>query len=219
MAKNRVKPQSRWGKIWHFLWYEDSVASWTVSILLAFLLIKFVIYPILGAVLGTTFPIVAVVSDSMEHTESFNSWWARQEDLYLRYNITRDQFNDFPMRNGFNKGDIILLFGAKPERIVQGDIIVFWGGKSYPIIHRIVAIHIDDGGTRYFETKGDNNLGQIIEPPLLDERHVPLQRACRESSTGMCDVVLGRAVLRIPYLGWVKIGFVSLLQSIGLPVV
>ena len=74
--KHRKQPQTTWGKIWHFLWYEDSVASWLVNIVLAFVLIKFVLYPGLGLILGTQFPVVAVVSSSMEHhPSSFDGWW------------------------------------------------------------------------------------------------------------------------------------------------
>jgi len=191
-------------RFWQFLWYEDSVASWFVSILLAFILIKFVIYPLLGLVLGTQFPVVAVVSDSMEHDGSFDDWWASQEDLYLEFNITKNEFNSYPLRNGFNKGDIIILLGANPDKLHRGDIIVYWGGKQYPIIHRIVAVDIDTMG-RYYQTKGDHNRGQIINPPFLNERHVAP------------DQLVGKAVLRVPYLGWVKIGFVSMLNAVGIP--
>ena len=142
----------------------------------------------------------------MEHDQSFDAWWARQEDLYLQFNITRSDFKEFPMQSGFDKGDIIFLLGTKPERLEQGDIIVFSGGKEYPIIHRIVSVDVAANGARRFQTKGDHNLGQIVNPPLLDERNVP------EST------VIGRAVLRVPYLGWVKIGFVNLLRSIGIAV-
>lgn len=199
-------PKSTWQKVWHFLWYEDSVASWLVSIVLAFLLIKFLIYPALGLIFGTQFPVVAVVSNSMEHDQSFDAWWSSQEDLYLQFNITKQQFTEFPMRSGFNKGDIIILLGAKPEKLANGQIIVYWGGKEYPIIHRIVAVGQNRDGTRYFQTKGDHNLGQIVNPPYLDEHHVP------------ADQIVGRAVLRVPYLGWVKIWFVELLNAFGLHV-
>jgi signal peptidase I len=202
--KERTKPTGLLGRFWHFLWYEDSIASWFVSIVLSALLIKFVIYPVMGLMLGTQFPIVAVVSNSMEHDLGFNDWWASQEDLYLEFNITKNNFTEYPMRNGFNKGDIIVLVGAKPERLRIGQIIVYWGGREYPIIHRVVAIGKETDGTPYFQTKGDHNRGQIQNPPTLDERHVP------------SSDLIGRAVLRIPYLGWVKIGFVNLLRLIGI---
>jgi signal peptidase I len=199
-----MKNKTTWQKIWHFLWYEDSVASWLVSIALAFLLIKFIIYPALGLLFGTQFPVVAVVSNSMEHDESFDAWWASQEDLYLQFNITKRQFLEFPMRNGFDKGDIIILVGAKPEKLQPGHIIVYWGGKEYPIIHRIVKVEHDTNNAPYFQTKGDHNMGQIYNPPYLDEHHIAP------------DTVIGKAVLRVPYLGWVKIWFVELLNLIGI---
>jgi signal peptidase I len=194
-----------WKKIWHFLWYEDSVASWVVSIALAFILIKFIIYPGLGLVFGTQFPVVAVVSNSMEHDGSFDEWWSSQEDLYLQFNITKSDFQEYPMKSGFNKGDIMILLGTDPQKLQRGDIIVYWGGKQYPIIHRIVGKDFVRDGTPYFQTKGDHNRGQIINPPYLDETHVPSNN------------LLGRAVLRVPYLGWVKIWFVQLLNLVGIP--
>lgn len=206
--------KSRWQRIWHFLWHEDSVSSWIVSILLAFILIKYVLYPVLGLLMGTSFPVVAVVSDSMEHNLPFDQWWEQHEDLYLAHNVTKQDFRDFPMTSGFNKGDIIILVGTPPERIERGDIIVFWGGQTYPIIHRVVSIGMDGDG-RFFQTKGDNNLGQIINPPFLDERHIPSDRPCED---GRCPVVMGRAILRIPYLGWVKILFVEMLGQLGIPI-
>ena len=47
-------------KTWHFIWEDDSLLSWIVNIVLAIVLIKFIIYPGLGLVLGTGFPVVAV---------------------------------------------------------------------------------------------------------------------------------------------------------------
>ena len=71
----KKKPKSFWGKVWYLIWYEDSVASWIVNVILAFLIIKFLIYPGLGLLFGTNLPIVAVVSESMQHEGSFDEWW------------------------------------------------------------------------------------------------------------------------------------------------
>jgi signal peptidase I len=212
------KERTWWQKTWHFLWHEDSVASWLASVVVAFILIKFVIYPLLGLLFGTQFPVVAVVSNSMEHDGSFDDWWQSQEDLYLQFNITRQEFEGYKMENGFNKGDIILLLGSKPEKIKRGDIIVYWGGKEYPIIHRVVALKSEKDSTPYFMTKGDHNRGQIVPPPEC-ARYGDLQgAACLQNLPGQCclneqhvssDVLLGKAVLRVPLLGWVKIWFVS----------
>jgi len=54
-------------RFWNFMWNDDSVSSWVANVIVAFLLIRFIVYPVLGLILGTHFPIVAVVSESMEH--------------------------------------------------------------------------------------------------------------------------------------------------------
>ena len=65
MARKRKK--SLLSKIWYFIWEDDSLASWLVNIVLAFLLVKFIIYPGLGLLLSTDYPVVAVISGSMTH--------------------------------------------------------------------------------------------------------------------------------------------------------
>jgi len=193
------------GKLWYFIWYDDSAWSWIANVLLAYILIKFIFYPVLGLIMGTNFPIVAVVSTSMVHDQSFDSWWVKNEDYYLSQNITKTQFEEFPFHNGFNKGDLMILLGKDPEKIKIGDIIVFQSGKPYPIIHRV--IHRDDKGMWVFQTKGDNNPRPIIDlVDNLDETRV-LEKH-----------VLGNAVIRVPWLGYVKIWFVSVLKTAGINV-
>lgn len=189
-------------KVWHFIWEEDSFWSWILNIILAFLLIKFIVYPGLGLALGTTYPVVAIVSSSMEHSENFDEWWQLQRNFYENYNISKEQFMDFKYRNGFNKGDIMILRGVKPENVKIGDVLVYKAGRADPIIHRVVNISNYDG-IYIFQTKGDNNLYQI-KSPWLDETNVP------ESA------IIGKATLRIPFLGWIKIAFVEILRMLGI---
>ena len=54
-------------KTWKFIWDNDSPLSWILNVIIAFILVKFIIYPGLGLLLGTTHPVVAVVSGSMSH--------------------------------------------------------------------------------------------------------------------------------------------------------
>ncbi len=177
-------------KIWNFLWHDDSILSWAVNIMIAFILVKFVIYPGLGAVFGTSLPVVAVVSGSMDHDGSFDEWWTpAQEDFYLKKFITKQQFQLYPLKNGFSKGDVIILTGANTSKLKKGEVIVFSANKQYPIIHRIVDIHED--GT--FETKGDGNSNQAYGPELNELEIKPEQ-------------ILGKAQFRIPWIGWLKIG-------------
>ena len=190
-------------RVWKFIWHNDSALSWIVNIILAFILIKYVVYPVLGLLLGTSFPLVAVVSPSMDHSAGFDDWWSTKGAWYEQRNITKEQFADFPMHNGFNKGDIILLRQKEPKDIETGDIIVFISHRDRPradpIIHRVVKIWEKE--RMYFATKGDANERQIDDcsDKCLDETNI------RE------DQVLGVSTLRIPYLGWVKIAFSSVI--------
>ncbi len=179
-------------KTWHFIWDDDSIWSWIVNIILAFILVKFVIYPVLGLLLGTSFPVVAVVSSSMEHNGlSFDNWWAQNKNYYESAGISKEEFRNFKMKNGFNKGDIIILLGVEPKDIKRGMVIVYSTTRyKYPIIHRVVSAESQNNGM-LFETKGDNNSGP--DPELIEENRV-----------------LGRAVVKVPYLGWIKIMFTKL---------
>lgn len=216
-------------EVWKFVWESNSPWSWLVNIILAFLLIKFIVYPALGFFLGTTFPIVAVVSGSMEHKtvhpclekdfrnhcqkygisyeicgNSFDKSQSVNFDFYWDtcgkwYEddaaITKEQFERFPMHNGFNTGDIIVLLGEEPENIKIGDIIVYHSPvKPDPIIHRVVRKR-ESGSEYYFTTRGDHN-DQVFsfEKDIAQEN------------------ILGKAWIRVPLLGYVKIWFVRLLE-------
>lgn len=206
-----------WKKIWYFLWKDDSLASWVVNVILAFLIIKFIVYPGLGLLLGTPFPIVAVVSGSMEHDinkeyaqlgiqeseryemcghsyledrhVNFDVYWQECGGWYENINISKEEFRDYPLHNGFNKGDIIVLYSKK--NIEQGDVIVFWGNHPEPIIHRIVQENAQG-----YITKGDHN-------------------AISDQGITANQQVVGKALFKIPLLGWVKILFVEFLGLFG----
>jgi len=214
-------------KIWWFIWESDSIWSWIVNIILAFLIIKFIIYPGLGFMLGTTHPVVAVVSSSMEHNAvpicsasmdgkclvyekgkyeicgveinrkgflSLDEYYSVCGDWYLdTVNITRAEFGEFKFKNGFNKGDIMVL--VKPKNVRIGDVIVFnVNHRADPIIHRVVGI-TGEG----FMTKGDHN-----SKPWDFEYIVPK------------ETVIGKAAVRVQFLGWIKIGFMNLLRILGM---
>ena len=65
--------QKATSKIWHFIWEENNIWSWLANIILAFILIKFIIYPAIGFILGTQYPIVAVVSGRMLHKPAMHT--------------------------------------------------------------------------------------------------------------------------------------------------
>jgi len=192
-----------WKKVWRFIWEDDSIWSWLVNIVLAFVLIKFIVYPGLGLILGTNYPIVAVVSSSMEHNGmNVDEWWEKNKEVYVEKGITKEEFLGFPLKNGFYKGDIMILAGKNPEALNVGDVIVFKSNKPDPIIHRIVK-KWEENGEYYFMTKGDNNKNSI-KSSLVDETKISE------------DMLLGKAVLKIPLLGYIKIIFVDILKILNI---
>ena len=178
-------------KIWNFIWHSNSLLSWVVNIILAFLIVKFLIYPGLGFALGgTSHPIVAVVSASMEHNnQNFDEWWLKNSQMYEEFNITKDEAEQWILKNGFEMGDIIFL--KKSEDITEGDIIVFEGNSKNPIIHRVVDTWEEDE-TDYYQTKGDNNKKSY---PELGETRIHE------------DKVIGKSLFKVPKIGLIKIVF------------
>ena len=86
-----------------------------------------------------------------------------------------------------NVGDLILIKGQHPASIMVGTIIIFHSPRDFDtlIVHRVIE-KIDNGGTFFFRTKGDNN-------PVSDSWD-PLPGVPQ-------DYLVGVYVARIPYLG------------------
>ncbi|MFH1786101.1 MAG: signal peptidase I [archaeon] len=92
------------------------------------------------------------------------------------------------MEPNYYKGDMLVVYGSSYG---VGDVVVYENPRtSLPIVHRVVNV-TDDGR---FITKGDNNpqddVSSGITPAPVGE-----------------ESVLGKSVLRVPYLGWIKILF------------
>lgn len=196
MAANRAKLKGAAKKFWDFVWNDNSIWSWVFNAALAFILIKFLVYPGLGLVLHTESPVVAVISDSMRHHAEFEKWWASVEKTYAKFNISKEDFASFRMSNGFSRGDLIILKGKSPEGIEIGDVLVFRGNKPEPIIHRVVEKR-ETGESYYFSTKGDANSGQRDEEKEISE-----------------DRLIGTGWVKVPYLGYVKIAFTDFIGAI-----
>ena len=191
-------------RIWNFIWHEDSLASWLVSLFLAFVIVKFIFFPGLSLLLGTTMPLVVVESSSMHHPggfignaisleDNFEIWWGEKSSWYVQQGIGKLEAKTWPLKTGLEMGDIVVVSNADNLKI--GDIIVFNAEQKHPLIHRIVEIKRENGKIIY-STKGDNNSGQLSSEQEISK-----------------DKIIGKAVLRIPKLGWLKLGFVKLFQG------
>ncbi|MBU2104777.1 MAG: signal peptidase I [Nanoarchaeota archaeon] len=183
-----------WKKFWFLLWKDDSLKGWIFSILFLFLFIKFIFFPILNLVTGTSLPLAIVESCSMYHDgnllSNFGGWWNRHENKYSGFIINELDFQDFRFKNGLNKGDILFVIGTNPEKLKVGDVIIFEANQKNPVIHRIIKIE-NKNGERIFSTIGDNNNGQLSVEKEIHENQI-----------------IGKSVFKIaPYLGWGKLIF------------
>ncbi len=191
-------------KLWWFIWHDNSIWSWIVNVVLAFLIVKFLVYPGLGVLLGTTHPVVAVISNSMNHNGvDFDDWWNKNKELYEQKNLTKEEFLKFRFVNGFDKGDLIVLKGVKCSKVDKGDILVYNIVGNQPIIHRVVDTNLESD--YYFQTKGDNvNRVQFFEEKIKQSQVIGFEKYKK------CSV----GVFRIPWLGWIKILFTNLIGGI-----
>lgn len=186
-----------WGRFWHFFWEEDTFLSWVINIVVAFMLIKWVIYPSLGLIFQTSHPVVAVISNSMDHEGGFDQWWQNKGQWYEKAGIAEADFMDYDFTNGFNRGDIMLLRGVSPSGLGRGDVIVYQSYiRNEPIIHRIVNIE-GSNAFYFYTTKGDRN-----------DMSFPFEQRIEQ------DNMIGKAFFRLRYLGWIKISFVCMVDMV-----
>jgi hypothetical protein len=161
---------------------EDSWPSFFVGLLIALIVIKFIIFPVLTLITGTPLPLVIVESCSMYH--QFDLDQIVQNKIYSDYDLDYSNTSNWVLKNGFTKGDIIIVISPKNLKI--GDVLIFNAGQTNPIIHRV--INIDESGK--VTTKGDNNFGLLeAEKKISEEQFV------------------GKAVFKIPAIGWIKLIF------------
>ena len=179
-------------KFWDFL-QEDNWKSWSISLILLIILIKFIFFPTLSFITSSPLPLVVVESCSMYHESSFNEWWSGNYVWYEQNNITKSDFESFPFKKGLNKGDIIFVWGRSSYK--KADIIIFNpnadASSKYPIIHRLVTLNP-------LGTKGDHNIKQLTRnnnPQNIDETKV------------FSENIIGKSAFKIPLLGWIKLIF------------
>ena len=173
-----------------FFLKKDSWPSFFVTLILAFILIKFIFFPGLAFITGTELPLVIVESCSMYHHEpGFENIFL--SSVYEDYGISIEDSENWIFQNGFSKGDVIFVVGAK--NVVVGDVIIFNGNSRYPLIHRVVS-----SGNSY-ATKGDNYITNNNQ--LSSEKNI------------IKDQVIGKALFKVPFVGWAKLIFFEFSRS------
>jgi hypothetical protein len=172
-------------RLWDFL-QEDSWPSFFATLILAFIVIKFVFFPGLSLLTGTSLPLVIVESCSMYHHEDGFEKSFESSSVYGDYGISIADTVDWDFQNGFSKGDVIFVVGAREPQV--GDVIIFHEDVEYPLIHRVVSAE-----NNIYSTKGDNyktnSQQRSAEKSIVESR------------------LIGKALFRIPAIGWVKLIF------------
>lgn len=188
-------------KFWDFIWNGKSWLSWVTFILVAFIVIKFIFFPFMTLITGSALPLAIVESCSMYHGQDFEGWWNKNRNWYENREIHVEDFEEFPLKNGFNKGDIFFVLGVEKEEIEVGDVIIFSAGENNrPIIHRVVKLNP-------LQTKGDHNSIQFTKSnnaEKIDETNIKEEQ------------LIGRVTsARVPLLGWFKLIFFEPFRSEG----
>jgi signal peptidase I len=189
-----MKLKELWNKFWFIVWKDDSPKGWIISLIFIFIFIKFIFFPGISFLTGTSLPLAIVESCSMYHKGdllgSFDSWYDKHEEKYNEFNITQENFEGFSFKKGFNKGDILFITGTKPENVQIGDVIIFQAPTTNPVIHRVIDIR-KSGDEYIFETIGDNNNGQLT-----------FEKSIKETQ------LIGKARIKVaPFIGWTKLIF------------
>lgn len=177
--KEEHKVKKNLKKVWHFLWEEESLASYIIFILIAFLVLRFIAFPGFLYFSGYS-DVAAVVSPSMVHNDLTNHTFYG----WLAFNKISSE--GWPFMNGLNVGDVIFVKKVPAEEIKVGDIVLFYSTQGQ-IIHRVVEIK-NEGGAYYYTTKGDaNTVSMDLEKNLT------------------YDMIKGKLMTKVPYFGYPKV--------------
>ncbi len=216
-----IKIQRLTGKTKKF-WKNESIQTLIVALLVVSLILGFWFGS--RIVLNTKIVPVLVVSSG---------------SMCIPYDGACDGYSH-PFARTLHVGDLIIIQGVNPKELnskyPESDIIVFQDPDNpdgIPIVHRITS-EIEKDGKIYFFTKGDGNpptaWPKTVEPYAPDlgwynpnyyneNPNIPRGGVSQ-------DLVLGKVVMRIPWLGWIAI-FMQKFQetlnqqgfNIGIPIV
>lgn len=187
MKEKNIK-KSRLKEFLRFLFVEESIKSYIAFFIFLILLFSFIFYFLLPYGFGIV-DVVAVVTPSMEHKNNVEENFYK---FFLAKNFTISEIKSFDFSDGISIGDVVIVKRVNLSEIKVGDVIVF-KAQTTKIIHRVVEVQ-NENGNLYFTTKGDAN------PTSLNfEKNITSDR------------IIGKAVLKIPYLGYPRILLLRLL--------
>lgn len=183
-------------------------------------ILMMLLIPTLKIVLDNDYPVTVMVSGSMSHNIENNKicnsfvatiqnkklnldeWWSYCGNIYSsNFNIQKNDFESYPISNGFDIGDVLIIKNTAPNNLNVGDIMLFKPqDENYfkiqgPVVHRIIN-KWEVNGKIYFATKGDHNSNTFEN----FENNIPEEN------------VIGKVVSRVPKLGYIKITIQNILR-------
>ncbi|MEM3737488.1 MAG: signal peptidase I [Candidatus Bathyarchaeia archaeon] len=173
------------GTILTFQWLSPILPdpSWSIKALLG------VIAPTIGFLIIHNFHTTPTQTTKPEKLHTPH-WTAISIIFVLAVWASTGQLGFYPtaiisgsMQPTIDVGDLVIVTKISPEKIKPGDIIQFKGEREN-IVHRVVAVQ--QGATKTFITKGDNNNSPDREPVKPDQ-------------------ILGKVTYIVPKIGWASI--------------
>lgn len=208
---------------------KNEAVSWIVYLASAFFF-AWAIYTALGLVLGTSAPMMIVVSGSMEplyhrgdiivlHGISAENLNAPEQDIALP-SLRETELASFaqPVYEGSGSSKHIEAIefnqGGYLPVTKQGDIVVYWNHYlNEPIIHRVVA-RLKAGDGWYILTKGDSVLNTTVDQDCGYIINGLPEKACIALYPVPVQDIQGKAALQIPVLGCFKLWLLDDLGSL-----
>jgi len=201
-----VKVQEKFRIFWKYLkkaiyivFFEESIEGWIAFIFFLVIVYKFLIPALARIFLHTDFPLFVVVTGSMQHTGK-----AIEYTYYEFFSKLGLDPKKLPFSNGINKGDIVVIQGVNPKEIKVGDVIVLVPyGRKAPLLHRVIKVYCNK--KCFFTTKGDANPFPLnFKGSWINISEVNVTE----------DRIKGKAVFRIPYLGYPEAILVELFYKV-----
>ncbi len=199
------------------LGFEDGLVRFGVEVVTAFIS-AWIVYALLGLLLGSSMPLVVVVSGSMEPVlhrgdvvilQGATNNPVKVQEIEFSGNLTDRAFSEFGAIKPFlNQQGNVAVYGVEINRQLivfdqNGETVVYYSRFSQvPVIHRaVLKIHANDGV--FLLTKGDAN-------PTFDQDcgRVVLGRpeyGCITPYPVLESEVVGKQLLKIPFIGYVKL--------------
>ena len=214
---------------------NNEIINWIVYLVFSFIF-AFALYSFFGLVLQTQSPLVIVVSGSMLPTLSRGDVVILQGVNGASLNAPEVVLDGVDVRNtslsklatySFDgKGGWNITFNQTNETINvpkkgSSDIVVYNSSfKNLEIIHRAV-IKIRSNGEYFVLTKGDNNPSLDQDCGSVDELLLPgspngqivTSKSCPSPYPVSLSDVRGKALVWLPYLGYIKLLLVDSWQN------